>query len=365
MNSCNDLLVTATARNPKASFGIIRWDAWTTHDGVEKSVVSQVERSLSPARFHERAPFFADVTEDGRIIVTEYTMETFDIEMEYAISAHVDYFAYVWYKDVMGTARKFHTQSKYRNDVKMCVCFDVNAIGRDFARKEMETLFLEDYYMKVLGGRPLMYYFGDECRLDVIADDIVYYRALTEKLGIPEPYAVIMNLSPAQVKGTNADAVSGYTVGGRDNEPFAAVMARADSLWRDWHSSGMSYIPTVSLGWCPEPRFINPVSWINVPENLWAQLPKADEIYEHFLYAQSYMAHPSVKELGEANTFLAYAWNEHDEGGWLCPTIAVDENGNQLYNPDGSKKINTERIEAVKRAIEDFQKGERRNIEFL
>lgn len=365
MNSRNDLSVTATARNPKASFGIIRWDAWTTHDGVEKSVVSQVERSLSPTRFHERAPFFADVTEDGRIIVTEYTMETFDIEMEYAISAHVDYFAYVWYKDVMRTARKFHTQSKYRNDVKMCVCFDVNAIGRDFARKEMETLFLEDYYMKVLGGRPLMYYFGDECRLDVIADDIVYYRALTEKLGIPEPYAVIMNLSPAQVKGANADAVSGYTVGGQDNEPFAAVMARADSLWRDWHSSGMSYIPTVSLGWCPEPRFINPVSWINVPENLWAQLPKADEIYEHFLYAQSYMAHPSVKELCEANTFLAYAWNEHDEGGWLCPTIAVDENGNQLYNPDGSKKINTERIEAVKRAIEDFQKGERRNIEFL
>ena len=363
MNSRNDLSVAAIAQEQKINFGIIRWDAWTTHDGVEGSVVSQVERSLSPARFHERAPFFADVTKDGGITVTEYTKETFDIEMEYAISAHVDYFAYVWYQDVMKTAREFHTQSKYRNDVKMCVCFDVNAICKDFARKEMEALFLEDHYMKVLDGRPLMYYFGDENQLDMISEDIAYYRDLTRKLGIPEPYAVLLNLSPEQAQSIHADAVSGYTVGGKDNEPFTAVMKNADALWRGWHSSGMPYIPTVSLGWSPEPRFINPVSWINVPDNLWAQLPQADEINEHFLYALSYMSHPSVKKLTEANTFLAYAWNEHDEGGWLCPTIAVDENGDQIYNSDGTKKLNTERIEAVKRAIEDFQSGKRLPVE--
>ena len=53
-----------------------------------------------------------------------------------------------------------HTQSKYRNDVKMCAYLDGNAINKEYARKDMETLFKEDYYMTVLGGRPLMYYFG-------------------------------------------------------------------------------------------------------------------------------------------------------------------------------------------------------------
>lgn len=52
-----------------------------------------------------------------------------------------------------------------------------------------------------------------------------------------------------------------------------------------------------------------------------------------------------------ANTLIIYAWNEHDEGGWICPTLAVDENGNQLYNEDGSKKLNESRIQAVERAI--------------
>ena len=43
--------------------------------------------------------------------------------------------------------------------------------------------------------------------------------------------------------------------------------------------------------------------------------------------------------------------------------IAVDKNGDQLYNPDGSKRINDERIEAVRHAFEDFEKGERLPVE--
>ncbi len=91
-------------RRERAVIGAIRWDAWTTHDGVPNSVVSQVERSLSPARFHSRAPFFADVSADGKIIIPEYNMEIFEREMEYAIEAGIEYFAYVWYKDAMKTA---------------------------------------------------------------------------------------------------------------------------------------------------------------------------------------------------------------------------------------------------------------------
>ena len=349
-------------RPEKTSLGAIRWDAWTSHDGNPNSVISQVERALSPAEFHERAPFFAEVTEDGNIIIPEYTQEIFDLEMEYAIYAGIDYFAYVWYNSAMKAAREFHTQSKYKNDVKMCACFDGNAIGKDYARQDMEKLFMEDYYMKVLDGRPLMYYFAVSSNLAKITEDIRYYRELTKKLGIPEPYAVIMNVSAEEAYNAYGDAVSSYTVYGHENETFSALMKRAHSQWKKWNATGLSHVPTVSFGWNPKPRYINPVSWVGYEYNSWSKIPAAKEIQKHLMYALSYMDHPCVTEQTEANILLSYAWNEHDEGGWLCPTIAVDKNGNQIYNDDGSKKLNTERIEAVKSTLASFEGGERTTI---
>ena len=54
---------------------------------------------------------------------------------------------------------------------------------------------------------------------------------------------------------------------------------------------------------------------------------------------------------------LSYGWNEHEEGGWLCPTIMVDADGNPIYNEDGTIKANTERLDALKRAKERALSG--------
>jgi hypothetical protein len=43
----------------------------------------------------------------------------------------------------------------------------------------------------------------------------------------------------------------------------------------------------------------------------------------------------SYLEEAPSRAILIYAWNEHDEGGWLCPTI----------NEDGS--TNDSRMEAL------------------
>ncbi len=349
--------VANVEREEKTTFGAIRWDAWYTHDGKDGSVISQVERSLSKKEFHWRAPFYAEVTDEGNIIIPSYTQEVFDKEMEYAIEAGIDYFAYVWYSSDMKAARLFHTQSKYKNDVKMCACFDGNAINKEYARKEMETLFLEDYYMTVLGGRPLMYYFGDSGNLQAISKDIEYYRSLTKALGIPEPYAVIMNVNPQQALSVYGDAVSSYAISGRDNMPFKDLMQSAVDKWLGYQSSGIQYVPTVSYGWNPEPRFHNPVSWTNVSDGSWADYAKAEELTEHLTYAYSYMQHPFVKDFTKANTMIAYAWNEHDEGGWICPTITVDEDGKQIFNEDGTPKINDERVKATKIAVDNYKNG--------
>ncbi len=342
-------------REEKTTFGAIRWDAWYSHDGKKDSVISQVERSLSKKEFHFRAPFYAEVTNEGNIIIPEYTQEIFDKEMEYAIEAGIDYFAYVWYDSDMKASRIFHTQSKYKNDVKMCVCFDGNAINKEYARKEMETLFKEDYYMTVLGGRPLMYYFGNSNNLSAISEDIAYYRSLTKALGIPEPYAVIMNVSPQSALSAYGDAVSSYAIYGKNNDPFETVMQNAVNEWKSFQSTGMQYVPTVSYGWNPEPRFHNPVSWTTVSPDSWADYATPENITEHLTYAYSYMQHSMVKDFTKANTMIAYAWNEHDEGGWICPTIAVDENGNQIYNDDGTPKINDERVKATRIAVDNYK----------
>ena len=36
------------------------------------------------------------------------------------------------------------------------------------------------------------------------------------------------------------------------------------------------------------------------------------------------------EEKFSCNTVIMYCWNEYSEGGWFCPTIAVDENGKVL-----------------------------------
>ncbi len=344
-----------TERSATTSVGAIRWDAWYSHDGKENSVVSQVERSLSPSQFHFRAPFFAQITDEGNIEMPEYTQDIFDREMEYAMYAGIDYFAYVWYNSDMKMARKFHEQSQYKDDVKMCVCFDGNAINQTYAREEMRTLLKEDYYMTVLDGRPLMYYFATSGNTAKILNDILYYEELCSELGIKKPFAVILNVSSSVAKGTGGNAVSKYAFGGTST--FEDLASACQNGWVDYNNNNFQYVPNITCGWQPEPRYINPVSWTTVADGNWAGYASDTEILDHFAYALSYMQHDSVKEYTMANTVLAYAWNEHDEGGWICPTLEVDENGNQLYNSDGTKQINENRINAVKEAIDFYKSG--------
>ena len=350
--------VTNAQRSETTTLGAIRWDAWYGHDATDTSVLKQVEKSLSPAKYHFRAPFFATVTENNEIYIPEYTQDIFDKEMEFAIEAGIDYFAYVWYEGSMGKARDFHTKSKYKTQVKMCALLDGNAIGKDYAHKEMLTLLKEDYYMTVLDGRPLMYYFGTNDNLSAIASDIKYYRRVCKYLGIPEPYAVIMNRGASDYTTAYGDAVSKYAPALSGGVAFRELMQEAYSNWETWRKAGAQIVPALSAGWHNGTRYENQVSWGKVNEDSWVQYATADEIQEHIEYMYRYMQQSVIAAYSKANTAVIYAWNEHDEGGWICPTIAVDENGKQIMNSDGTPKINDERVQAVKRATTKYKNGE-------
>ncbi len=362
----------STAAEEATTVGAIRWDAWYGHTNKGWDVVSQVERSLSPSQFHFRAPFFAKVTDDNKIVIPEYTQEIFDREMEYAKYAGISYFAYIWYDDGdennahngMQKARKFHQESKYRSDVKMCV---VDPPIHDNARIEMSKILVSDYYMTVLDGRPLMYYINSNDNLAYIVEKIQYYEALCDELNVKKPYAVIMNPSASTAKSNSADAVSKYAIDGYQLS-YDELSKKAEERWDTSYTQCKSYftqfqfVPTVTYGWHPEPRYINPVSWMSVDNDYWCDYATDVELLNHLAYALSYTQHPSIKPYTEANTVIAYAWNEHDEGGWICPTLEVDANGRQLYNADGTPKINERRINATKAAIDFIKSGKRVNV---
>ncbi len=350
-------------REEKTTIGAIRWDAWYSHDGRAESIVSQVEKTLSPAEYHFRAPFFAKITDEGNIEMPEYTQEIFDKEMEYAKNAGIGYFAYLYYTGSMGAARKLHSTSKYKNDVKIAMCLDGNGIGKYEAREEIKELLKQDFYMTVLDGRPLMYYYVNtgnrKENMALVQSEIKYYRAYCVSQNIPEPFAVVMNINGQEVNSIYGDAVSRYSISGTSDKSFNDFILSVQSQWEGYQKSGMQYVPMMSFGWHAEPRHKNPVTWMTAEANSWVPYPTDDEIYNHVMYGLSYLDHPNAKEFTKLNTLILYAWNEHDEGSWLCPTLAVDENGNQLFNDDGTPKINDSRVQLVKKAFDDFNEGKR------
>lgn len=331
----------------KKTLGVIRWDAWYGHDGDPKSVISAVERTLSPPEFHFRAPFFAKVTEDNKIIIPEYTQEIFDKEMEYAIEAGIDYFVYVFYMDDMKKAREMHLKSKYKNDVKLAFC----AQGFPEERvSEYIKYFKDDCYMKVENGRPLMYYF---CAFDVAKKCIEMLKDACEKEGLPVPFSVVCNIGTQDTINSGADAKGQYAVPGKKGMSFSLVRQDAQKLWQSFKETGMQYVPTVSSGYHTLPRVKNPVFWMACGQDGWAEYATASDIEAHLQEAYDHLDENNGQT--NLNTLLMYAWNEHDEGGWICPTIAVDEEGRQIFDKNGNPLINRERIDAVKKVTSKYK----------
>ncbi len=329
--------------NSKKNLGVIRWDAWYGHDGAPNSIISNVERALSPAEFHFRAPFFAKVTEDDKIIIPDYTQEIFDKEMEYAIEAGIDYFVYVFYIDDMRKAREMHLKSKYKNDVKIAFCSQ--GISEESVLEYIKY-FKDECYVKVENDRPLMYYF---CDFATTKRSIALLKETCIKEGIPVPFSVVCNIGTEDTKNSGADAKGQYGVGGTHGESFASLCNKANALLQDFKSTGMQYVPTVSTGYHTLPRVKNPVFWMTCGEDGWAEYAKADEIARHLDDAYKHLDENNGQT--NLNTLLMYAWNEHDEGGWICPTIQVDENGKQLFDENGNPLINRDRIDAIKPII--------------
>jgi len=342
----------------------IRWDAWLnpslptfTAPGTKVTdyIGAQMVRSLSPTQYHFRLPYFGIVENKDTVNFPDYTQEIFDQELLYAKEAGIDYFTYCWYADKSGMdmARQFHTTSKYRDDVKMAAIWDITGtVIKDSAT--YINVLKQSYYQKIADDRPIIYV-NSATTQNIL--QLNKFRQACIAAGLKNPYLVGMGTfgyTPDLVKEQGLDALSDYAISGGGAKPYATLMQTAQSQWTKDTSSGVQYIPCVPTGWDRRPRIDHPVSWEPVTgavdKTAYIQTASAPEIAT--LLQDAINFNKANVDKTNTNNIIIYAWNEHDEGGWLCPTI-IDDDGDGMpqLRADGTNARDTRRLQAIQQVL--------------
>ena len=312
--------------------GVINWDCALPEDTYFGRYAI---RSLSDPAYKDRIPYYADIVNDHRIAFRRKTQEEFDRELTYAIGAGIDYFAYTWYTDEkipedrivghdpgncadsmvweLGWARHLHMSSPLRDKIGLCailVCMHVY-LESDFAK--LAEAMKQPYYEKI-DGRPLICLFGGY-RMDYIER----LRRFPADYGCADPFIVFFNNGgPAADDYSAADAVSAYACSCTQTTDYADLIARniADNEGRKKY--GVRILPHFTMGWNPMPRVDNPVPWTRYPRTDYPHpADAADTEAGSRALAEWILANRDGIVPGH---ILTFAWNEFEEGGYICPT---------------------------------------------
>lgn len=333
--------------------GAIRWDAWHGDRGAPGKAVQQ---ALAPQRYHFRLPFFAKVRGDGDVTIDGIDQAIMDREIEYAVRAGLDHWAFLVYKQdsEMSLALDLYLKSNLRSKLKFCIISEANRWrDRDYQSRVLR-LMREPGYVTTPDGRPVLYlgFFGGGDIIKTweayggIDKALTQFRARAKEENNHDPCVIVMAFDAAMAARTakelKLDAVTTYAVTGSGGEqPYSKLAQQARKYW-DTAAAGPGVVPTITTGWDRRPRIEHPMPWEKWQkphagiENHYAQ-PTPKELEHHVREALDWIdAHPKATSLRLA---IIYAWNENDEGGWLTPTL----------KPDGT--FDQSRIEAVGRAI--------------
>lgn len=330
------------APSPKPIVGAIRWDAWTEW--------GYFQQFLQPKEWHDRLPFFAKSLQNGSVEVRCDSQDVMEKEIAYAKQAGLDYWAFDWYHPGSKPAKNFMTRclelylaSPHRADINYCLVLLAGGDGTngDFhlgSKEEWPATtdylvqrFSDANYQKVLGNRPLAYFFETENWMPLWGSrDAVQgaWKLLADKCvakGLGKPYIAVLVFDPATgerlLDEHGLDAISAYAnPGANDNreQPYTALAAQNRWFWDACVPTGRKFIPTVNAGWDYRPEKNHGFSWRN-PEADWFTPPTPEELANHLKSAVEWVrTHPGSCD---ANAVLIYAWNELNEGGWLVPTL--------------------------------------------
>ena len=358
---------TAATRFDETVVGAIRWDAFTESTPLGNDPASQVARVLSPKKYHGQAPFFSNLESNGTISFPKYTMETWEAEAKYAVDAGLDYFAYLWYEttDPMSQPRKTHLQSSKKDTIKMSAILG-SAIPTPRSMLELYEAMKDPCFLKV-NGRPVLFLYGMG---GWTAEKVKQIRQEAANAGVEKSlYIVGMSEKTDQLSFVSnvkkdIDAVSWYATGASaKNQPYKVLAEECEvdmkTMAKLCIANNVDLIPTFTAGRDSRARIETGVSWVDGNPNAtndadkpyagrYALEPSMSDLQQH---VENVLQFTATSQACKTNIVCSYAWNEHEEGGWLCPTLAVDENNDVIRNADGTIKANTERLDAVKAAI--------------
>ena len=319
--------------------GAIRWDAW---HGRASEVGLTVEKTLAPAHWHYRLPFYGKVVGENAVEARGETQEVMDQEIAYAHEAGLDYWAFVIYPEehALSLGLKRYLSSERKSLVNFCLNLQGGweAGGGPGAWPEKVqryvSYFKEPTYQTVLGGRPLAYLYSVEGlvgpgRFETWEDARAAFdqlRAGAKAAGVGNPYIAAQGWSPETLKEQagklGLDAIGAYaSSGGAKAALYSALAAHTERWWEAFKATGCEVVPLVSAGWDMRPRIETPVPWVkNGDIERYYEAPQPNELAAHLKRAIQWSeANPDVTK---AQVVLIYAWNEFDEGGWLCPTLS-------------------------------------------
>eukprot|EP00937_MAST-01D_sp_MAST-1D-sp2_P000478 g478.t1 len=339
------LILSASVLGERAlpAIGAIRWDAWY---GAADSTGAYVERVLSLPQWRYRLPFFA-VEVNATVAVTDGNSSTV-MQQELAYAAHygIDFWAFVAYPP---KTHLFYAQQLYleamaasggaANKVRFCLVMDRNELSilaRDLPR--VVGYFKLPYYQRTPAGRPLVFTFG------AIASDapaLAQLRDAARSAGLPAPYVTAMGWGTAAAQATlaqqlGADALSMYAwvPGDLNSHPGRAVPFAESAAAEVAHSeacaaAGWGVVPTITAGWDPRPREALTPPWSQpFPAQCrndtgggqcWVQDPTMAELANQTTRVLEWAATSSAA--APSGAVIVSAWNEHDEGHWICPSL--------------------------------------------
>jgi hypothetical protein len=323
--------------------GAIRWDAWSGGD-----ITEQVEKTLGPDKYHYRLPWFAQVDSNNIVRIEGSQQAVMGQEIDYAADAGLDYWAFLLYpKDnSMSVALKQYLENTKRGRINFCLILH-NTLGVSEDQWPMEreravSLLNEPGYQTVRDGRPLVYAFSVTGKRSMVR--LAEFRQAAAKAG-KRPYLVYMGWSPvadfARETTNGFDAVSAYAYGSAQ-ATFAQLAESVEKYyWQQAAHAHVPCIPLVTTGWDKRPRKEHPVSWEKSQgyhkQEDFPSTAKPEEIAGHLERALAFVREHS--DICAAKAVIIYAWNEHDEGGWLVPT----------WTPSG--KPDTGRLDALRKVL--------------
>ncbi len=323
--------------------GAIRWDAWTGG-----SVTQQVEKTLSPGKYHDRLPWFAEVIDGKTIRINGGRQDIMDREISFAADAGLDYWAFLIYpaSNPMSVALQQYLKSPVRKRINFCFILHSTLKAKEAAwpkeRDRLVALMKEPGYQTVLKGRPLVYAFtGSDFPFERFAE----FLSAARKAGL-NPYTVYMGWNPGpdyrRASRHGFDAVSAYAKPSDQPRFFELAASVEKDYWKKAAEAKVPFVPLVTTGWDKRPRKDHPVSWEKGhsyhTQKVFPSRAKPEEISSHLSRSLSFVK--SNPRLCEANAVIIYAWNEYDEGGWIAPTRVADG------------KPDTSRLDAIRRVLE-------------